>query len=123
MGSLGQDFLCDLRNGHRDAFGTDMGMLIGYTFRIDGQISGANKSNLGNVSYHTPSFHGSFCIPTRPGVALHTRDFRDAAKTDEAHNIALHIGQGMGAVGLRILKDNEFAASVKNGFEDDKRIR
>lgn len=78
---------------------------------------------LGNVSYEVPSFHGNFSIPTAPGVGLHTEEFRDAAKTPEAHKLAMGAGKGMAVAGIRVLKDDEFASLVKRNFEDDKKLR
>ncbi|XRM41017.1 hypothetical protein ABZX51_004316 [Aspergillus tubingensis] len=101
MGSKGMDYYCDLQKKDIGAFSTDMG----------------------NISYEVPSFHGHFFIPTPPGTAMHTEAFRDAAKTEEAHDIAMSVGKGMAVAGLKVLTDNSFAAQVKDYFEKDKKLR
>lgn len=75
------------------------------------------------MSYEVPSFHGNFSIPTKPGVGLHTEEFRDAAKTFEAHQLAMGVGKGMAMTGLRVLQDEQFASHVKIKFEADKKLR
>ncbi|RAH61390.1 amidohydrolase [Aspergillus piperis CBS 112811] len=101
MGSKGMDYYCDLQKKDIGAFSTDMG----------------------NISYKVPSFHGHFFIPTPPGTAMHTEAFRDAAKTEEAHDIAMSVGKGMAVAGLKVLADKSFAAQMKEYFEDDKEFR
>ncbi|KAJ5116665.1 amidohydrolase [Penicillium angulare] len=101
MSSKGMEYHCDLQRKGIAPFSTDMG----------------------NVSYEVPSFHGHYFIPTPPGTAMHTEAFRDAAKAEEAHSIAMSVGKGMAVVGLKILVDDGFAAEVKNHFEDDRKLR
>ncbi|CAK39975.1 hypothetical protein M747DRAFT_285208 [Aspergillus niger ATCC 13496] len=101
MGSKGMKYYCDLQKKDIGAFSTDMG----------------------NISYAVPSFHGHYFIPTPPGTAMHTEAFRDSAKTEEAHNITMSVGKGMAVAGLKVLTDESFAAQVKDYFEKDKKLR
>ena len=75
------------------------------------------------MTYEVPGFHGTFAIPTAPGVALHTEGFRDSAKTSEAHKLAMGVGKGMAITGMKVLRDDTFAKQVKKDFEADKRLR
>ncbi|KAL4997482.1 hypothetical protein BDV10DRAFT_201782 [Aspergillus recurvatus] len=101
MGSQGRNYYCDFQQKDVGAFSTDMG----------------------NVSYKVPSFHGHYFIPTPSGTAMHTEGFRDAAKTQEAHDVSMGVAKGMAVAGLRILLDDEFAAQAKVDFEQDKKLR
>lgn len=77
----------------------------------------------GNVSYEIPSFHGLHFIPTPSGTGMHTEGFRDAAKTEESHDISMGVAKGLAVAGLRVLLDDEFAAQMKVDFEQDKKLR
>ncbi|KAJ5365463.1 hypothetical protein N7517_008349 [Penicillium concentricum] len=101
MKGLGQDFVCDLQRRYLSAFSTDMG----------------------NVSYEVPSFHGNFSIPVESGAALHTESFKDAAETTAAHDLAMGVAKGMAAAGLKVIIDDLFAKQVKDDFEQDKMLR
>ncbi|OJJ73492.1 hypothetical protein ASPBRDRAFT_41176 [Aspergillus brasiliensis CBS 101740] len=101
MVSKGKEYYCDLRKKDIGSFSTDMG----------------------NISYEVPSFHGHYFIPTPPGTAMHTEGFRDSAQTEEAHDITMSVGKGMAVAGLKVLVDDSFAAQVKEYFEQDKKLR
>lgn len=58
------------------------------------------SSDIGNVSFECPTFHPTLQLVDR-GVAIHTRDFADAVKTDKAHEC---IEQGAEIIALQITK-------------------
>jgi hypothetical protein len=96
--SFDQNYYCDLRSRDEGGYSTDMG----------------------NVSYECPSFHGNFCIQVRPGENIHGPGFARAAGTTEAHQAAVKAAKGMSATGWRVLVDNDFANQVREDFEHDK---
>lgn len=71
------------------------------------------------MSYEVPSFHGSFCIPTRLGQNIHSAGFTDAAGSIEAYEKAIGVGKGMAAVGFKVLSDVGFADKVWQDFQTD----
>ncbi|KAF7719349.1 Peptidase M20 domain-containing protein 2 [Penicillium ucsense] len=79
-----------------------------------GAMSGGS-TDMGNVSYVVPGFHGIFCIPAK-GVN-HTHEFTSGAGSPEAFERALHCGAGMAVVGCQMLVDDKFAEAVKKDFE------
>ncbi|KAJ5261326.1 hypothetical protein N7478_011921 [Penicillium angulare] len=101
MSSKGMEYHCDLLKKDLASFSTEMG----------------------NVSYEVPSFHGHYFIPTPPGTAMHTDAFRDAAKAEEAHSITMSVSKGMAVTALRVLIEDDFATEAKNNFEKDKNLR
>ncbi|KAH7122068.1 metal-dependent amidase/aminoacylase/carboxypeptidase [Dactylonectria estremocensis] len=94
-------YYCDLSRRERGGYGTDMG----------------------NVSYECPSFHGNFCIPVLPGDNIHGPGFERAAGTEAAHQTATQAAKGMGATGWRVLADEAFAQQVHDDFELDRQRR
>ncbi|KAH6991401.1 amidohydrolase [Ilyonectria sp. MPI-CAGE-AT-0026] len=96
-----KEYYCDLRSRDRGGYGTDMG----------------------NVSYECPSFHGSFCIPVLPGDNIHGPGFATAAGTTDAHRTATQAAKGMSVTGWRVLIDEDFSQQVRKDFESDKKLR
>ncbi|KAJ5348498.1 hypothetical protein MYU51_016841 [Penicillium brevicompactum] len=77
-------------------------------------LAGAS-TDMGNVSYAVPGFHGIFTIPT-DGVN-HTPQFTKGAGSEEGYKRALYCAAGMAVVACQILVDDKFAADVKKNFE------
>ena len=74
------------------------------------------SSDIGNVSFECPAFHPTLQIVDR-GVAIHTRGFVEAVKTDRAHET---IGLGAKLIALDIAKifsDEARIAQLKADFE------
>ncbi|PLB43762.1 hypothetical protein P170DRAFT_450934 [Aspergillus steynii IBT 23096] len=61
------------------------------------------STDMGNVSYAVPSFHGVFGIPTPDGVPPHHAGFAKAAGLEEAHHEAIICGKAMAMLGWRLL--------------------
>ena len=75
------------------------------------------STDMGNVSHIAPSFHGVFCIPTGPDVAIHSEGFAAAAARDEAHGAAIKCAKGMAMLALRVLVDGGVADAARRDFE------
>ncbi|KAI1761066.1 hypothetical protein GGR53DRAFT_506932 [Hypoxylon sp. FL1150] len=77
------------------------------------------STDMGNVAHVVPSFHGAFIVPTAPDVALHSKDFAQAASTDEAHQVALNCARGMALMAMRVLLDEKVAEGARWNFENN----
>lgn len=82
-----------------------------------GGLSGGS-TDMGNVSYEVPGFHGGFYIHT-DGVN-HTPQFTAGAGSIESFKRSLYCAAGMAVVACQVLADETFAAGVKADFEKDK---
>ncbi|KAE8313103.1 hypothetical protein BDV41DRAFT_588422 [Aspergillus transmontanensis] len=88
--------------------------------------SGATQpgsTDMGNVTYVCPGFHGGFAVPADPGAFNHTPSFTKAAGTSKAYELALNTAKGMAVVGWNVLSDDSLAERVRNDFEEDKKMR
>ncbi|KAB8277162.1 hypothetical protein BDV30DRAFT_234963 [Aspergillus minisclerotigenes] len=81
------------------------------------------STDMGNVTYVCPGFHGGFAVPADPGAFNHTPSFTKAAGTSKAYELALNTAKGMAVVGWNVLSDDSLAESVRNDFEEDKKMR
>ncbi|KAL4869536.1 hypothetical protein BDV12DRAFT_167570 [Aspergillus spectabilis] len=79
--------------------------------------SGGGSTDMGNVSYAVPGFHGIFTIAT-DGVN-HTPQFTAGAGSLESYKRAINCAAGMAVVACRILDDQSFAEQVKADFTRD----
>lgn len=75
------------------------------------------STDMGNVSYVVPSFHGAFAVPVPSGVACHNPDFAAAAATTEAHNIAIKCAKGLAMLAIRVLVEDKVARGARADFE------
>ncbi|KAJ5537569.1 hypothetical protein N7494_007048 [Penicillium frequentans] len=80
----------------------------------EGGLSGGS-TDMGNVSYEVPGFHGGFYIKT-DGVN-HTPQFTAGAGSEEGFKRSLYCAAGMAVVGCRVLADERFAKAIKADFE------
>ncbi|KAH6988459.1 hypothetical protein EDB80DRAFT_755899 [Ilyonectria destructans] len=76
------------------------------------------STDMGNVSYVVPAFHGSFGIPAPKDAMPHQRGFATAAGTDAAHDVAISCAKGMALLGWRVLTDDEVAEGAMRDFND-----
>jgi amidohydrolase len=79
----------------------------------------AGSTDMGDVTYACPGFHGAFGIDTKEGEANHTKGFATAAGTKESFERAIEWGKGMALVGWKVLTDDQFAAEMKQEWEAD----
>lgn len=83
----------------------------------EGGLSGGS-TDMGNVSYEVPSFHGGFYI--NADGANHTPQFTTGAGSEESFKRSLYCAAGMAVVGCQMLADDAFAIAVKSDFETGK---
>ncbi|KAF2764696.1 bacterial exopeptidase dimerization domain-containing protein [Teratosphaeria nubilosa] len=104
--------------------------------RLGGNISRADvdflqsstqaSSDQGNISYAMPSISPNIWIRSedKDGNQLggpHTPDFEKAARTEEAHDMAMRGGKALAATALDVLTRPELLAEARKEFEDLKR--
>ncbi|CAK7209660.1 hypothetical protein SBRCBS47491_000517 [Sporothrix bragantina] len=82
----------------------------------------AGSTDMGNVCYECPGFHGAFGIDAPPGAGNHTPGFTGAAGTEDAFQRAVQCGRGMAVAGLKVLEDAEFAKSIREEWEADMKV-
>jgi amidohydrolase len=82
----------------------------------------AGSTDMGDVCYQCPGFHGVFGIGTKEGEANHTKGFTAAAGTEESFERAMECGRGMAAVAWRVLSDEVFAERVRAEWEEDMKL-
>ncbi|KAL4898663.1 hypothetical protein BDV59DRAFT_190320 [Aspergillus ambiguus] len=80
-------------------------------------LLGGGSTDMGNVSYAVPGFHGMFTIPTN-GVN-HTPEFTSGAGSVEGYQRCISCAAGMAAVACQFLVDDEFADKVKQDFQKE----
>jgi metal-dependent amidase/aminoacylase/carboxypeptidase family protein len=74
------------------------------------------STDMGNVSYHVPGFHGGFAIPTTPDVSIHHQDFATCAGKEGAHKAAMNCARGLAVTAIRVLANEELPQRVRNDF-------
>jgi amidohydrolase len=82
----------------------------------------AGSTDMGDVCYECPGFHGVFGIDTKEGEANHTKGFTAAAGTQDAFERALECGRGMALVAWKVLSDDGFAERVQKEWEEDMKL-
>ncbi|TVY26829.1 Peptidase M20 domain-containing protein [Lachnellula hyalina] len=90
---------------------------IGEKVILKQDTPGSISSDMGNVSYEVPSFHGVFAIPAPLDVTGHHPSFAAAAGTDKAHGAAIQCAKGMSMLGWRVLTDDKIAESARKDFD------
>ncbi|KAJ3463791.1 hypothetical protein MRS44_008577 [Fusarium solani] len=93
---------------------------LGQTVALNMAEPATASTDMGNVSYLVPSFHGAFTITSDPNVAIHSPKFAEAASTDEAHGTAIKTAKGMAMLAMRVLIEENVAAGARRDFETDK---
>ncbi len=74
------------------------------------------SSDIGNVSYECPAFHPTLQLVDR-GIAIHTRDFLDAVKSEKAHQCIAEGAKLIAYTVAKIFTDEERIAKMKADFE------
>lgn len=82
----------------------------------------AGSTDMGDVCYECPGFHGAFGIATNEGEANHTKGFAAAAGTDDSFERAIECGKGMAVVAWRVLTDDAFAETMRKEWEADMKL-
>ncbi|KAL4872124.1 hypothetical protein BDV12DRAFT_163078 [Aspergillus spectabilis] len=84
------------------------------TVPADPEQSGGASTDMGNVSYALPGFHGIFMIPAQGGN--HTPAFTEGAGSVEAHKRGVECAAGIAVVACQFLEDEAFAKDVTGDF-------
>ncbi|EGX88949.1 peptidase dimerization domain protein [Cordyceps militaris CM01] len=79
----------------------------------------AGSTDMGNVTYECPGFHGAFGIDTERGQGNHTRPFADASGLERSLDRAVEWGKSMALVGYRVLSDDDFNREVQEDWKAD----
>ncbi|KAL5339739.1 hypothetical protein BJX70DRAFT_145496 [Aspergillus crustosus] len=82
--------------------------------------NGGASTDMGNVSYAVPGFHGIFMIPAQGGN--HTPAFTEGAGSVEAYERGIKCAAGIAVVACRLLEEEGFAREVRVDFEGRQRI-
>ncbi|KAK3366177.1 hypothetical protein B0T24DRAFT_638181 [Lasiosphaeria ovina] len=82
----------------------------------------AGSTDMGDVCYECPGFHGAFGIDTAEGDANHTKGFAAAAGTEDAYQRALECGRAMALVGWKVLVDDVFADEMHREWLADMKL-
>jgi amidohydrolase len=82
----------------------------------------AGSTDMGDVCYECPGFHGVFGLATKEGQANHTKGFTAAGGTEDAHERALECGRGMALVAWKVLADDGFAGRLQKEWEEDMKL-
>ncbi|KAG4412508.1 hypothetical protein IFR04_014364 [Cadophora malorum] len=90
---------------------------LGERIKFKEDIPATASTDMGNVSYAVPAFHGGFAIPAPDNVTGHNPSFAAAAGTDAAHESAIRCAKGMAVLGYRVLTDSKLADAARLDFE------
>ncbi|KAG2412973.1 hypothetical protein HFD88_010532 [Aspergillus terreus] len=101
--------LCERFAGHMAGYGKEI------VQKCDKILTGS--SDVGNVSYVSPTLHSMFAIPTPEGSYPHHPSFTACAGTDEAHEQSILTGKGLALTGWDMLIDDTLFESAKAQWE------
>ncbi|KAJ5783274.1 hypothetical protein N7457_005048 [Penicillium paradoxum] len=85
--------------------------------RHDKVLTGS--SDIGNVSYETPTLHTMFAIPAPLTSFPHHPTFAAAAGTDEAHIEALIVGKSLALIGWDMVTEQALYDTARQQWRDD----
>ncbi|KAJ5488435.1 Peptidase M20D amidohydrolase predicted [Penicillium expansum] len=85
--------------------------------RYDKVLTGS--SDIGNVSYETPTLHTMFAIPAPTTSFPHHPTFAAAAGTDEAHAEALIVGKSLALIGWDMIAENDMYDLAWRQWKDE----
>ena len=75
------------------------------------------SSDIGNVSIKIPAIHDYLSITDDKTIQAHTKEYADAAKSEEAQEICLKGAKGLAMTGYDILSSDEFQAEIRRFHE------
>ncbi|KAJ9486418.1 hypothetical protein VN97_g6925 [Penicillium thymicola] len=85
--------------------------------RHDKVLTGS--SDIGNVSYETPTLHTMFAIPAPTTSFPHHPTFAAAAGTDEAHAEALIVGKSLALTGWDMIVENDMYDLARRQWKEE----
>ncbi|KAJ5148381.1 hypothetical protein N7526_001733 [Penicillium atrosanguineum] len=77
------------------------------------------SSDIGNVSYITPTLHTMFGIPTPDNTFPHHPDFAASAGTDEAHTEAVTVGKSLALTGWDMIMNDELYEMAHRQWQEE----
>ncbi|KAJ6105022.1 hypothetical protein N7486_003711 [Penicillium sp. IBT 16267x] len=77
------------------------------------------SSDIGNVSYVTPTLHSMFGIPTEGDSYLHHPTFAAAAGTDAAHAEAIIVGKSLALIGYDMVTNNAMYETARRQWQEE----
>lgn len=100
--------------------------------RLGGQIDELTavtqaSTDQGNISHAMPSLHPNFWIRSEDEAGRqlggpHTPDFEKAARTEEAHALAMRVGKALAATAVEVLVSSELLGEIKHEFDSSSLI-
>lgn len=75
------------------------------------------SSDIGNVSIKIPAIHDYLSITDDKTIQAHTKEYADAANSEEAQEICLKGAKGLAMTGYDILSSDEFQAEIRRFHE------
>jgi amidohydrolase len=73
------------------------------------------STDVGDLSYACPTIHPEVAI-TEEGVSCHTHEFREAAATEEAHDVMLRGAAALALTGADVIADAQVREAVRGSF-------
>ncbi len=73
------------------------------------------STDVGDLSYACPTIHPEVAI-TEEGVSCHTHEFREAAATEEAHDVMLRGAAALALTGADVISDSAVRDEVRSSF-------
>jgi amidohydrolase len=73
------------------------------------------STDVGDLSYACPTIHPEIAI-TEEGVSCHTHEFREAAATEEAHDVMLRGAAALALTGADVIADRGIRDAVRASF-------
>ena len=83
---------------------------------ISDWLDGAS-TDTGNVSYRCPAIHAWYDITHDPAVSLHTREFEQAAGSEEAFSQSLKVCEALVVTAVRVLTEPDLLAAIRSEFD------
>ncbi|KAJ5128148.1 hypothetical protein N7448_008927 [Penicillium atrosanguineum] len=105
------DTLCDRYQVHMGEYGRKV------LKRHDKVLTAS--SDIGNVSYITPTLHTMFGIPTPDNTFPHHPDFAASAGTDEAHTEAVTVGKSLALTGWDMIMNDELYEMAHRQWQEE----
>ncbi|KAJ5159383.1 uncharacterized protein N7482_006387 [Penicillium canariense] len=105
------DILCERYQVHMGQYGRQV------LKRHDKVLTAS--SDIGNVSYVTPTLHTMFGIPTPENTFPHHPTYTASAGTDEAHEEALIVGKSLALIGWDMITNDELFGNAYRQWKEE----
>ncbi len=88
---------------------------VGLEPRVATPWERVGSTDVGDLSYACPTIHPEIAI-TEEGVSCHTHEFREAAATEEAHDVMLRGAAALALTGADVIADRHVRDAVRASF-------